>query len=599
MPQKPVIFLSAVSRELKSAREFAVDTLQSCDLGVVAQDMFCAPSGDLRQALREKIDPCQGLVQLVGQQYGFEPPTHDEPFDPCSYTQYEARHGLKLKLKVWFLLLDPAYPVDDASAESARDRGLQQVWHERILGSGYLYHRIKEQRDLEIILRRIAHELNRPIITAAQSDDAFAQVQAKLDQVLAQLPQAKAEAVQAAPEEDPAVLEARTYAALEKKFGLKEGLLAVELPKLAEKLLQNPDTSHIERARALYAEKRYAEAEAAALQAKAEALAGPGFSPRAALEALELAGDCAKEQIHYAQAIEHYRAAAVFTDETRDRLEWARVHFAIASALSDSGDDHAAGGVLERVIQEQTAAVGPKDPAVLLSRLWYGTGLSKQGRAREGEQELRAVVELETEVQGPEHVDTLKARNNLGNVLYFQGQYAEAEREHRAVWAARERILGREHLDTVRSRNNLALALMPQGKYAEAEQEFKLVVAIRRRVLGPEHPETLRGRNNLATVLYHLGKFAVAEQEHRAVQVLQERVLGPEHPDVFASCYYLANVLKDQRKYPEALNFAQRAERGWQKARGTEHPDSKDATTLRERIEAALAAEKAAKEGAK
>src|SRR5438128_2512880 len=104
MSPKPVIFLSGVSRELKSARQLVAEALESFGVGVEAHEILDAPAEDLRGILREKIDGCHGVIHLTGQQYGFEPLPHDDPADPCSYAQYEARYGLARGMKVWFLL---------------------------------------------------------------------------------------------------------------------------------------------------------------------------------------------------------------------------------------------------------------------------------------------------------------------------------------------------------------------------------------------------------------------------------------------------------------------------------------------------------------
>ena len=39
-------------------------------------------------ALRDKIDACEGLIQMVGQGYGAEPPTVDAEYVRVSYTQF-------------------------------------------------------------------------------------------------------------------------------------------------------------------------------------------------------------------------------------------------------------------------------------------------------------------------------------------------------------------------------------------------------------------------------------------------------------------------------------------------------------------------------
>ena len=56
MTPRPIIFVSAVSRELKTARQLVANTLQFLGYEPVWQDIFGTEQGDLRAMLREKID---------------------------------------------------------------------------------------------------------------------------------------------------------------------------------------------------------------------------------------------------------------------------------------------------------------------------------------------------------------------------------------------------------------------------------------------------------------------------------------------------------------------------------------------------------------
>src|SRR5207237_5820406 len=96
----PLIFISAVSRELRSARQLVANTLTFLGYQPVWQEIFGTEGGDLRAMLREKIDGCKGVVQLVGQCYGAEPPTPDEKYGRVSYTQYEALYARERGKKV-------------------------------------------------------------------------------------------------------------------------------------------------------------------------------------------------------------------------------------------------------------------------------------------------------------------------------------------------------------------------------------------------------------------------------------------------------------------------------------------------------------------
>ena len=112
MSPRPAIFISAVSSELRSARQLVANTLSFLGYEPVWQDIFGTAEGDLRAMLRQRIDSCKGVVQLVGECYGAEPPVVDERFGRVSYTQYEALYASSKGKKVWYLFLDDGFPTD-------------------------------------------------------------------------------------------------------------------------------------------------------------------------------------------------------------------------------------------------------------------------------------------------------------------------------------------------------------------------------------------------------------------------------------------------------------------------------------------------------
>src|SRR5450631_46040 len=128
MTPRPPIFISAVSKELRSARQLVANTLQILGYQPLWQGIFGMEQGGLRAMLRLQVDQCQGVVQLVGQSYGAEPPTPDEEFGRVSYTQYEALYGRKRGKKVWYLFIDETFPIDAHEAEPGEVRELQDAY---------------------------------------------------------------------------------------------------------------------------------------------------------------------------------------------------------------------------------------------------------------------------------------------------------------------------------------------------------------------------------------------------------------------------------------------------------------------------------------
>jgi hypothetical protein len=103
---KPRVFISTVSSELGSIRQLTANVLERLGYEPVWQDIFGTEPGDLKQMLRDKIDVCVGLVQIVGRAYGAEPPHADPELGRVSYTQYELLYARSRGKKTWVLFAE-------------------------------------------------------------------------------------------------------------------------------------------------------------------------------------------------------------------------------------------------------------------------------------------------------------------------------------------------------------------------------------------------------------------------------------------------------------------------------------------------------------
>jgi tetratricopeptide (TPR) repeat protein len=159
---RPTIFISAVSQELSSARQLVASTLQFQGYEPVWQDIFGTEQGDPRAMLRKKIDACRGVVQIVGQCYGTEPPTPDEEFGRVSYTQYEARYARQQGKKVWFIVLAENYPCDPHENEPEELLELQANYRQRVQAdTQQLFHLVTTEDGLKAKVHEIRDELAR------------------------------------------------------------------------------------------------------------------------------------------------------------------------------------------------------------------------------------------------------------------------------------------------------------------------------------------------------------------------------------------------------------------------------------------------------
>jgi hypothetical protein len=161
MSPRPTIFISAVSKELRSARQLVANTLTFLGYEPVWQDIFGTEGGDLRQMLRTQIDQCKGVVQLVGQCYGAEPPAPDPEFGRVSYTQFEALYGRKKGKKVWYLFMDENFPIDQHEPEPEDVRQLQAAYRNVLKADTHLFHPLASREALEAGVLKLRDDLTR------------------------------------------------------------------------------------------------------------------------------------------------------------------------------------------------------------------------------------------------------------------------------------------------------------------------------------------------------------------------------------------------------------------------------------------------------
>jgi hypothetical protein len=159
MLPRATIFISAVSKELSSARQLVANTLSFLGYDPDWQEIFGTEQGDLREVLRRRTDAAKGVVQLVGKCYGAEPPTADEKYGRVSYTQYEALYAKERGKKVWYLLLDESFPADPCEQESEEKQKLQEVYRERVKGDIHLYHALDSRGALETSVLKLRDDL--------------------------------------------------------------------------------------------------------------------------------------------------------------------------------------------------------------------------------------------------------------------------------------------------------------------------------------------------------------------------------------------------------------------------------------------------------
>ena len=609
MASLPLIFISAVSRELRSGRQLAANTLTFLGYQPIWQDIFGTETGDLRAMLRQQIDQSKGVLQIVGKCYGAEPPQPDPEFGRVSYTQYEALYARKRGKKVWYLFIDETFPVDACEGEPEELRALQAAYRQRLQSDAHLYHPLTSREGLEASVLKLRDDLVRlrrgvkqwaagvaimlvlsvglglwllynqrestqRIVEAQKAVVTMSEEMAKLREGILKYPRVEAEVRQSQTEDNPTAVQQKVYDALSKEVGVDSKVLQQKLPDVAISLQRAPDATSYEKANAAYVANDFMEAERLALQAVDELQKNGTTKSPQLVQAYELAGLAAQKRIQFKTALEYFRAAEKLTDRERNPKEWADVQQGIGEILLEQGSYREAEEVLRGATETRERALGADNADTLRSRTRMAYAQYRQGKYNDAIAGFRNIVAIEEKLLGPMHADTLLARNGLAIALDNSGKPAEAEAEHRRILAIREKVLGLEHPDTLRTRNNIALTLDRQGRHAEAAAEFQQVIDLKNKVLGPEHPDTLRTRSSFAYALDHQGKYSEAELNLRDVIRLEERILGPEHPDTLVSRLRLDKVLLSQSKFVEAEADYRNLVTVEQKVLGPEHPDT-------------------------
>jgi tetratricopeptide (TPR) repeat protein len=606
----PLIFISAVSRELRSGRQLAANTLTFLGYQPIWQEIFGTETGDLRAMLRQQIDQCKGVLQIVGNCYGAEPPEPDPQFGRVSYTQYEALYARHKGKKVWYLFIDEKYPVDDCQGEPEELRELQAAYRKRLQADAHLFHPLNSREALEASVLKLRDDLVRlrrgvkrwatavavlllisvglglwllrsqqqttqKVVETQTAVVAMTQEMTKLREGILQYPKVEAQVRESQPEQqDPAALQEKVYETLGKQLEVDPKVLREKLPDVAISLKRAPDASSYEKANAAYVAKDYVEAERLALQAVEDIQKAPTPNSADIAQAYILAAYSAHQRIQFKTAMEHLRAAEKLTDRQSNPTQWAEVQHAVGDLLIDQGAYREAEDTLRSAVEAREKALGAEHGDTLRSRTRLAYAQYREGKYNEAIAGFRSIVALEERILGPMHADTLLSRNGLAIALDNGGKPGEAEAEHRRILAIREKVLGPEHADTLRTRNNIALTLDRQGKHAEAASEYQQVIDLENKVLGPEHPDTLRSRSSLAYALDHQAKYSEAELNLRDVIRLEERVLGPEHPDTLISRLRLDKVLMSQGKFAEAETDFRDLVKLQEKVLGPEHPDT-------------------------
>jgi tetratricopeptide (TPR) repeat protein len=588
MALKPVIFVSAVSRELKSARQLVAHTLTFLGYEPDWQDIFGAEQGDLRDMLRRRIDASAGVVQIVGERYGAEPPSPDETFGRVSYTQFETLYARQRGKKVWYFFLEDGFPADPCTPEAEELARLQRDYRERIKTGDLLFLPLTSTDGLESSVLKLRDDLARlrrgvkqwaalvlallvllaaglAVVTHRQKTQnvMLTRLGEQNNKVLSDLSQAL-DTIKGGSEAKLRSDYDSTVTFIARKNAISSADVRALLERNAARATKDPTVSPRDRVRALQEAGKFIEAREYALET-ARALA----THKASREEVELWTEAARTETflgHYKEALDYATQGVIRSNQIADFPTWAAARNEKGRAWFYQGNYKDAKTLFDKLILRQQAVMGEYHVSTLQSRRLQAliTLYFDDAKVAEAEAQARPpraeVAEAQTvsliadcmRELGPEHYETLANRVNLGIALHTQEKDAAAETEYKDVRPIMETVLGPQHPDTLKCYVNLADALDAQGKHAEAEPLYRTVLNNRTRVLGKDHDDTLKSWVNLASVLNAGGKHEEAEKEFLELLPIMEQKLGTEYPTTLLRRMGLASALDAQGKYPQA-----------------------------------------------
>jgi tetratricopeptide (TPR) repeat protein len=322
-----------------------------------------------------------------------------------------------------------------------------------------------------------------------------------------------------------------------------------------------------DRARQLYGEARYAEAEPLCRQAvEAWSGLGPEAAQDRAIDRRNLGA--------VLRATGRYREAEpVLTESLRelegsgaDTMEIERAIFNLASLYRSEGDlakaesfGLRAAGLLDK--RSDIPAPERQGPRLILASIYL-----EQRRFAEAERILNEALD------GADGAIAVAAYNGLAMAAIARSDFAQAEvLARKALYFARL-ALPAGHPAVAAAWNNLGQACRFQAKYLEAEKDYRLAIAVWEDSLGPSHPYLAQGLMNLAAFYHERGREVGAEALYlRAAEIL-ERTFGKDDPRTLEARNELAEILRAERRYTESEKLGRSTLTGLKKALRPDDP---------------------------
>lgn len=358
----------------------------------------------------------------------------------------------------------------------------------------------------------------------------------------------------------------RARSLLAAKFNVAAEVVAKALAKEAESKLQEPTSAKLNRARALFTQRSFAEAEKLAIASGDESHRSTPRRVDDMIASLRLAAYSAMEQQLWEPAIKYLSVAVTEVASQTELSLWAALQVGIAHAQKNLGmlDEY------ERtrwfIFHEHEQRLGADTVETLHHHNELAACLYERGKDAEAEKQIRLILQATMKVRGNDHADTQVIRKNLARLLEGQQKFAEAELLRRDVCDAQNRQLGGEALTTLKSFEQWIQNLMSQKKFGIAEVEAKALVKKAERSLGKDSPITLTGRALEVSAIVAQEKFEPALSMANSLVSDASRVLGSDHAVTLKAQFCEGSCLNQLKRYQEALPILTSALKGRQQS---------------------------------
>ncbi len=595
MQPVPRIFVSATSRDLKTARGLVSEGLRRMECLPIVQDDFPPDYKSVREMLRTKLETCDAVVHLAGFYYGAEPqPVLDGP-DRRSFTQMEYEIAVELGLPCYVFLCGEKFPFDEHEPEPEEKRALQLAHRGRLLERDELYYEFESReelssrtRELQLSVEGLRDELAKErsrrrltlvvsavallvavaggifLFSKSQSQEAvIAETTEKLDEqgeLIAKLlaEQERLRAAQVAPGEIAERAEANVAKAMGRTPEEVREAVEAEIGAAQEELMQARASGN--RGRKMAALLRVAEAQKAGGHTT-EAIAA--FRERRALMVRD------ERPVEWAEATRELADSLFWQDFSptepkeilAEAVEWARgedelgpnhpATLTMMMSLSRVVPPAESVELLGHVLAERDRRLGPDHPMSQEAAIALGAQRMISGEFAEADELFERVIAARTRLDGASDPGTFRARSALATSMELQERFDESEEIYRDLVKLSSAAVGAGNVDTLSYQIFLASTLEKRGDQDEAIQIYRDGVAASVQTNGENGEFTLDLEGSLAVRLIQAGELQEAEAVARRAVDGSVATIGENQARTIQALGTLASALEEQGKTDE------------------------------------------------